>query len=264
MLIVAVGVFARVHTYGDWQKHQQIFFFDYEPLLLNSDGYYYLRFARDLREDNYQPFDELRLAPEPPLRPQPPPLLSVLTAPISKITPFSLHWSAVLLPVILSLSLILPVFALCRLYNISTLSSLIAALVAISSQTYVGRTSMGVFDTDCLIVTFALSASVLAVGFGQYQNYRRYAYLLGAGINMGLFLWWWDQAPEAVILICPIPILISSLFYYRPKLRGFATVFTGVILSFLVFFFVFPNSFGNIFNSMLSIFAHSDSLYFSY
>lgn len=54
--------------------------------MINPDGYYYLRFTQDLLNDTYEPIDSLRTAPETPLRPSPPPLLSVLTAWGSKIT----------------------------------------------------------------------------------------------------------------------------------------------------------------------------------
>lgn len=219
LLILAIGVVLRVHDYGAWQGNPGLYFFENEPLLLNADGYHYLRLARDLRDGTYQPIDELRTTPEHPLRPVPPPLLSVLTMAVSTLTTLSLPWVAFILPTLLSLSLVVPVLVFCRQLRFPVLASLVAALVAVTSRLYLVRTSLGTYDTDCLIVFFALSASVLALGFGLCRNRWRYLYLLGAALNTALFAWWWDQAPEAVTLICLVPLLISVALFYRPSRR---------------------------------------------
>lgn len=219
LLVLAVGVVLRVHDYGVWQENRGLYFFENEPLLLNADGYHYLRLARDLRDGTYQPIDELRTTPEHPPRPLPPPLLSVLTMAVSALTTLSLPWVAFILPTLLSLSLVIPVFVLCRQLYFPVSASLVAALVAVTSRSYLVRTSLGTYDTDCLIVFFSLSASVLALGFGLCRNRRRYLYLLGAVVNAAFFAWWWDQAPEAVALICLVPLLIGIALFYRPSRR---------------------------------------------
>lgn len=222
LAVLAVGVVLRVHDYAVWQDKQALHFFEGEPLLLNADGYQYLRLARDLREGAYHPVDELRTTPEHPPRPMPPPLLSVATVALSSATTLSLPWAAAALPVFLSLCLALPVLALFRLFRFppsAFFASLVAALAALASRPYVARTSLGFYDTDCLIVFFSFSAAVLALGFGQCRGRRRYWYLLAAAGNAGLFGWWWDQAPEAVALICLAPLLSSIALLYRPARR---------------------------------------------
>ena len=216
LAVLAVGIVLRVHDYGAWQDNRELHFFEDEPLLLNGDGYHYLRLARDLRDGAYQPIDALRTVPENPPRPTLPPLLSVLTVALSSLSTLSLPWAAAVLPVLLSVSLALPVLALFRLLRLPFLAALPAALAAIASRLHVDRTTLGFYDTDCLIVFFALSASVLALGFGLCKGWRRYLHLLGAVGNAGLFAWWWDQAPEAVGLICLAPLLLSVALLYRP------------------------------------------------
>ena len=218
-LVLAAGVLLRTHDYAVWQEHRELYFFEGEPLLLNADGYHYLRLARDLRRGDYRPVDELRTTPEHPLRPDPPPLLSVLTAALSPSGATSLAWTALVLPVVLSLSLVVPVLVLCRQLRIPALPALVAALAAIASRTYLVRTSLGAYDTDCLIVSFSLFASVLALGFGLCRGWRRHACLLGAALNAACFAWWWDQAPEAVALICLAPLAVSAALHYRPRRR---------------------------------------------
>ena len=219
LLVLGVSVFIRVADYGAWQDNRERYFFDDEPLLLNADGYHYLRLARDYRDGRYEPTDELRTTPEHPMRPRPVPLLSWLTATVSAVSPLSLAWTAVLLPVVLSLLLAIPMLMLCRQLQIPPFASLVATLVALNTQLFITRTRMGAFDTDCLIVAFALGAQVAALGFGLSHGRRRYLYLIGAALNAALFALWWDQAPEAVALICLIPLLFSALWYYRPQRR---------------------------------------------
>ena len=113
----------------------------------------------------------------------------------------------------------MPVLVLCRQLQIPALPALVAALAAITSRTYLVRTSLGYYDTDSLIVFFSLWASVLALGFGLSRGRRRLAYLLGAALNAACFAWWWDQAPEAVALICLAPLAVGAAAYYRPGRR---------------------------------------------
>ena len=217
--MLAAGVFLRTHDHAVWQEQRHLYFFEDEPLLLNADGYHYLRLARDLKRGDYRPVDELRTTPEHPLRPHPPPLLPVLTATLSSSGATSLAWTALVLPVVLSLGLAAPVLVLCRQLQIPALPALVAALAAITSRTYLVRTSLGAYDTDCLVVFFSLWASVLALGFGLSRGRRRLAYLLGAALNAACFAWWWDQAPEAVALICLAPLAVSAAIWWRPGRR---------------------------------------------
>lgn len=111
-----------------------------------------------------------------------------------------------------------------------------------TSQTYVERTSLGWYDTDSLILAFSVGASILALGFGLDPSRRRYLYLLGAAANAALFAWWWDQAPEAVALICLVPLLLSAALYYRPQRREGILVCTAVTASLLAFLAAVPEA----------------------
>ena len=253
LLVLTLSLLPRAHDLGTWRDNQQLHFFENEPLLLNFDGYYYLRLAQDLRDGKYRPVDELRTAPEPPPRPYPPPLLSYVTLLFSAMTTLSLDWAAALLPVLLSLSLAPLMFVLCRQFQIPALPSAIAALVCMTSQTYVDRTSLGFYDTDSLIVSFSVGASILALGFGLHQPPRRYLYLLGAVANAALFAWWWDQAPEAVALICLMPLVFSAALYYRPGRREGFLVCTAVTASLLTLLVAVPEAVRDAFRTILEV-----------
>ena len=130
--ILLAGVVVRVHDYGAWQAAPGMYELDHEPVLLNLDGYHYLRLARDLHEGVYEGAHRLRTAPEPAPWPHPPPLLSVLTAGIAEATGLSLVWTAVMLPVALSLTVAGPLLLLCRQLGLSRGSGLVATAIALT------------------------------------------------------------------------------------------------------------------------------------
>ena len=150
--ILFLGLFVRVDDFRAWKKSPDICFFDGNPLLGAFDGYYYLRLARDLLDDTYEPKDILRYrsrpgnSPRPFMRPSPPPLISVLAATTSKITGLSLDWVGVFLPVFLGVLLAFPVYGIGR--DIGGCSmGLVAACMSLLSPYYVYRSGMGWFDT---------------------------------------------------------------------------------------------------------------------
>ena len=38
-------------------------------------------------------------------------------------------------------------------------------------------------------------------------------------LTYGLFLWWWDQTPHVVTVICLAPMAVAVVFFYRPQGR---------------------------------------------
>ena len=218
--ILLAAALVRLHDYDAWDANPGVFTFDHEPVLLNMDGYRYLRMARDLHEGTYGDADPLRTAPEPMSRPSPPPLLPLLAAWTAKATGLPLVRTAMVLPVVLSLSLAAPLLLICRQLGLPRGAGLVAAAIALTWFAYVYRTAFGWVDTDCLILTFTLYAGALAYGAGASRERSRRAWcLLGAVCNAGLFAWWWDQAPEAVAAICLAPLLLSAALCYRPGRR---------------------------------------------
>jgi dolichyl-diphosphooligosaccharide--protein glycosyltransferase len=213
-LILLAALWLRVDDLIAWRHQPQRAFFDGQPLLISFDGYYYLSLARDLREGTYGAVDTLRGVPESPVRPMPPPLLSLLTA----ASPWSLNWTALLLPPLLGLTLAVPLMLFGRLYG-GRLMALVAVAMGLFPSYYVYRSHMGWFDTDCLNVTFLLLICYLFIRFGLTAGPRRYAYLASGLAAYLLFLLWWDQTPAIVTLICLSPLAIVLLLYYRPKGR---------------------------------------------
>lgn len=216
--VVLVGLWVRLEDLVPWYRDPGKAFYADQPLLTALDGLFYLTLARDIVEGTYHPIDEKRAVPDCPPRPSPPPLMSYLTAIVAKVVPISLNWIAVLLPAVLGMLVLLPVYGLGRFFG-GPLTGTIAGLMVLLSPYYVYRSGLGWFDTDVLNVTFTTAAAYFFLKFGVTSGTRRYYHLVAGMINYGLCLWWWDQTPEVVTLICLAPLGLAILFFYRPQGR---------------------------------------------
>jgi hypothetical protein len=217
VLIYGAGFFVRFEDFPRLRNHPDIFLFQNQPILANGDGYYYLRLARDLSEGNYESVDSQRRYPDNPPRPSPPPLLSVITSMLHSVLGISLEWIAIFLPVLLAPLLILPLYALARPLGGGWILGLSAALIAVVCEYYTGRTRLGVYDTDCMIVTLTVSICYALIRFARDTSVRRYAFFAAAVLGFALFLWWWDTAIEAVSAICLAMFAVALACFYRPS-----------------------------------------------
>jgi dolichyl-diphosphooligosaccharide--protein glycosyltransferase len=232
--VLAAGWYVRLANINEWEIHPKRFFYQEEPVLMNTDGYFYLRLARDLSEDHYDPLDQLPRFPDTPSRPLPPPLMSVLVSWIHSITSWSLNWIAVVLPALLGPLLALPVYGVARLLGGGIPMRLTAALMAVLSVQYAKRTMIGFFDTDCMILTFVMGIIYCFMRFALEPK-RRFLFLfLGLGLY-GLLLWWWDQAPEVVTIIALPPLIYAIVFYVRPSRKQWLILGGAGITSALAF-----------------------------
>ncbi|MEI6126104.1 MAG: STT3 domain-containing protein, partial [Pseudomonadota bacterium] len=205
LLILAVGLYVRIDDFREWIAKPELSFFDGRPLPCETDSYYYLRLARDLYEGTYTQPDTLRHGIPSVSRPQPAPLLSILTASVSRLTGFGLDWVAAFLPAFLGLLLAFPLYGFGR-HFCGTIAGLVSALMGLLSPFYVYRSDMGWFDTDCMNVTWSISIAFCFLKFGTCKKFFRYAWLAAGCAAGALFGWWWDQSPEAVFGITILPL----------------------------------------------------------
>jgi len=229
LFVVVVGLWVRLEDLVIWNKEPGKAFYAGEPLLTALDGLFYLTLARDLVEGNYHPIDEKRAVPDYPPRPTPPPLISVVTAVVAKVLPISINWVAVLLPAVLGILIFLPLYGLGKFFG-GPVAGIVSALMVLLPPYYVYRSGLGWLDTDFLNVTFAVAAAYFFLKFGIVSTRRRYYYFLAGTVNYGLCLWWWDQTPQVVTVICLAPLAVALVFFYRPKSLE-RWVFFGVLAS---------------------------------
>ena len=218
-LIIVVGLVLRLNPLSDWAEHPELALYEGEPILTTFDGYYYLGLARDLLEGRYTAVNENRIVPDYPMRPQPVPLMSAVAAGVAGVTGWSLNWVAALLPAVLGILLALPVFAIGRFYG-GAFMGLSAALLVLVSPYYVNRSSVGWFDTDCLLVTLLMTMIYCFLQFAVKETRSRYGYLAAGLTTYLLMMWWWDQTPQVVTVLASAALALATLFFYRPKASG--------------------------------------------
>lgn len=227
LLIYAAGVTVRLHDLPRWIEEPERAFYSGEPLLKTSDGYYYLAYSRDILHDNYSEIDQKRAVPDSPRRPFPPPLLSVITALSARLTSLSLNWTALILPALAGPLLVIPLYGIGSFFG-GWLTGILSALLGVTADYLVSRSSAGWFDTDPLIPFFTYAVTWCFIWFGNCNGAYRYFYMAAGIICSALFFWWWDQPPEVVAGLCLYPFLVSIIFFYRPGYRE-ALLFTGIM-----------------------------------
>ncbi|HGG58899.1 MAG TPA: hypothetical protein ENK26_03150 [Gammaproteobacteria bacterium] len=229
VLILVVGLVLRLDPLIDWLEHPELALYRGEPLLTTFDGYYYLTLARDLLEGSWGAVDHLRAVPDYPAKPFPPPLMPMLAAGTAWATSLSLNWVGVLLPAFLGVLLAFPMYGLGKHFG-GTFMGLSSALISMVSPYYIQRSGLGWFDTDCLLVTLAVSATWLFLKFATIRARRRYGFL-AAGLAVSLItVWWWDQTPQIAVLVTAAPLALALPWHYRPARRGEWAVFSAIAL----------------------------------
>ncbi|WP_422105023.1 STT3 domain-containing protein [Winogradskyella sp.] len=236
LLIVLFAIYLRYEDFSVWKAYKSQFQYQDKYQMSNFDSYYYLQIARELQEGTYDSLQELRRVPNEVHAPYIPPLLSVLAASISGITGIQLETIAIFLPVFLA-SLLAPlVFLLCVRLNFNKIASLSAALFSILSITYIVRTRIGVFDTDCLNVVFVLLNTYLFYQFGDIKSKKRYTYLALGILSTFLFYTWWNTATSVVIISALVPFSVALIFSYETKKPYLKYLILGLAILISAFF----------------------------
>jgi dolichyl-diphosphooligosaccharide--protein glycosyltransferase len=210
--IFSVGWYLRFQDVRAWRENPDVHYVNGEPVLINADGFYYLSLAKDLHEGTYTENHQRRLFPDQPANPRPAPLISRITAWLHALTGTSFERLGMILPALFGPFLALAVFGVASALGYSRGASCAAGFLSVISIAYVERTQIGFFDTDFLIVTFASSAAALGVRLerGDMPHWV----LAFVGVNLLLFLAWWNHATPVVVFLCIGP-LVPALFQIK-------------------------------------------------
>ncbi|QIK38346.1 hypothetical protein GWK36_10560 [Caldichromatium japonicum] len=230
-----LGIYWRLMDWSQWPRIIDPQIGVALPLLGNADGYYYLGLARDLIEGLYGQTPWLRVFPEQPLRPEPAPLLAVMTALISRWTASPLQGVAAVLPAILGVLIVVPTALISRTIGSKWLTTLSAILVVLIPY-YAQRSGLGWYDTDALVVTLPLAISAIVIILLDHPKNPRIL-LTGGLFLIGLVLFyyqWWDQAPQIVFLLSSyLMIALLILGWRQGHLRIAALVGLLSVIAFL-------------------------------
>ncbi len=229
-LVLAVGFYVRIETLQVWRTKPQQTFFQGQPMLFESDGYHYLRLGRDLIAGTYGKTDDKRGVPDHlVVRPLLPPLLSVLSAAVAKITGAAYTWIGALLAPMIGILVAFPVYFAGRRFG-GPIAGLVAALATLLAPFYTYRTNFAFFRPDGLEVLLSVSACYFALRFGTIQSRKRYLDFAGWGVSYLLLLWAWGETIANGTLLCLPPFCVALALFYRPHRRE-AAVFFGLLAS---------------------------------
>ena len=247
IVVMLAGFYIRFDSISHWLNNRDRYFFDHQqvPLMLTVDAYYYLDIAKAVQDGTYDDFDDRRLVPDGYHRSPTPPLLSVLTALLSKIFHVSLEWVAIILPPLLGMLLAIPAYLLGYGLTIRARASfippqnsvssarvagLVTALFALISPFLVERNSIGWFDTDMLNVSFSALFAWLAMELADSESRTRtISCMIGYGLSLLIFLWWWDQSIVPVFGLAGVPLLIAAFFLCRRSPRHLIPVAVAAV-----------------------------------
>lgn len=214
--IVLFSIYIRYEDFNSWKKNPALFTFHNEYQMANADCHYYLQHAKDLAQNRYQGIDSLRWVPAGKARPVIAPLLSYVTYWIHVLFSIPLDRIAAFLPIFLSSLLALVVYLYLRFFQVSVWASLTGAYLSIISLTYVYRTRIGVFDTDCLNAVLMLLNSYLFLRWVHSSDSQKKWFLGSIILHFILFLWWWNTA-QSVVAISFLYTLFIAVIFYSPS-----------------------------------------------
>ncbi len=217
-LLFSIAFLQRILPITGWNNFPQNYTVDGEAILTNVDGYYYLNAAKEILQGTYSTQETHRATPDTIPRSPIPPLLSVLTAAIARVSGISINWVGAMLPAILSLFIAVPIFFLGWHYG-GAIAATTATAITLLAPAFLMRNNFGFYDTDCLNAFFPYSCSVLFLLFAIKEDRQRYLFLLAGVVTASLFLWWWDQVITVPLVLGFAPLCMALLFFYRPGKR---------------------------------------------
>lgn len=219
LLIYLFGAHLRYEDFPHWHDIPGAYEYQGEYQMTNFDSYYYLLAARALREGTYDTLDESRRIPNGMSRPIIPPLSSLSAVLLSDIFAIPIPTIAIFFPVILAPLLGIVIFYIGRYFSIQAFFCLVAAFLTILSYSYVTRTRIGVFDTDCLNITLMYFNTWLATKTVTEDRALRKSLLAALCLTTIIYAAWWSTGSYIAILASLIPLSLVSLFKLRGHLR---------------------------------------------
>jgi len=149
-----------------------------EVMINTNDGYFYAEGAADILGFS-----------EPSLNSPTDNPLSIITAFLYKITPLSFDALILYMPALFGSMVVVPLLLLGRELG-SLEGGFIAALLGSIAHSYYNRTMAGYYDSDMLILFFALLAIYFAI---KTIKHRREIYLLGFVLTVFFGLWYYPN-----------------------------------------------------------------------
>ncbi|CAM2774779.1 STT3 domain-containing protein [Helicobacter burdigaliensis] len=186
-------------------------------ILNNHDGYFYAEGARDLLEGvkntSQSPTNEI---------------LSLLSAFLTWLLPFNLEAVIFFMSGILGSLVVFPLMILTKKFG--NLASALCGFFGAITTSYYNRTIFGYFDTDMLILPFALAVFAL-IYFAFYSKSK-----INLLVNLVLISFGLAYYPSLrYIFIGYFILFVFFVFFYKKAYLMFYAFFMGIVLLFSIF-----------------------------
>ena len=239
-----------------WQKFSNEYIVDNYPAMTTLDAYYWLRYAKEYKENKYIPgdIDTLRFFPDYTKKPEPVPLLSFLIAKLSFLKDGSYYYTGLYLIPFLASLFVIPLGIYFLILKIP-LAGLMGAAISTVSYMYIARTTMGRVDTDALNLFFPILASLFLLLL--YKSQKKSTILICSsltGITMLCFYWWYFHPGFHVIYFL---MLITILIIKKVNIKIIIpSVILYIIFSHPIYFL---NGLDNLTNFLFKyLFVHTE------
>ena len=180
-------------------------FYDAGQLMINTnDGYAFANAARDFL-NGITPEDGMKTAVQHYSRG-----LVMLTAYITKITPFSLETVILYLPAVISSLIVVPIILVARLMG-HTFLGFLAALLGAIAWSYYNRTMTGYYDTDMFSVLLQFS---IFYGFLSIVYKKTIANILLTAFLITIYPYFYSQGVSIVYVVFIFTVGYLLLEYF--------------------------------------------------
>ena len=217
LLAFAFSIAIRLIWVNQFGGEEQFMFND--QLMINTnDGYFFAEGARDILAGVTQNTNDLS-----PINNA----MSVFTAWIAKILPFSFETIILYMPAFFASLLVVPIILIAREFDKLEVG-FIAALVGGIAWSYYNRTMVGYYDTDMLNIVFPtvlLWSLIWAIDTGEDK------YLLIAALDSIAYRWWYPQSYSLEFAF--IGLIAIYVAYQYIKKQDFQT--NLLLISFMLF-----------------------------
>ena len=181
----------------------EMFYWNDQLMINTNDGYFFAEGARDIlsSDENINSSSPITQA------------LSVTTAYLTKILPFSFETILLYLPAFLGSLLVVPLVLIGQLLK-QPLTGFIAALIGSVAWSYYNRTMIGYYDTDMLNIVLPMVV-LWSLLFAVSEHKNRY---LGAIVFFLIISEWWYPKNVALNTAMVFMVFVYTFIYKRENL----------------------------------------------
>lgn len=224
LIFIAFGFSVLCRLYWVWWAGDfNEYFFNNQLMIISNDGYTFAEGARD-RLAGFHQANDLSFYNAS---------LSVLTAWLYRILPFSFESIILYMSVFFSSLIVVPLILITKEFN-QILMGFFAALLASIAKSYYNRTMAGYYDTDMLAIVLPMFVLYFMVRLILRQDPLS---LIALPSFVGLYLWWYPSSYTLNVAFMGLFLLHTLIFHRRDKICYQAVLLSALMLSNIPWFY---------------------------